>query len=105
MADHPSEEEQLRLIQKVEEINDPKLIDRVEKEPLKSGDLVHLRRYIYEPGARNPERSHMTRQKAIIMNIDEDKQLGLFKYYKVFNFVTEREEYIWGGSLEVISIG
>ncbi len=105
MADYPSEKEQLRLLQKVEEINDPKLIDRVNKEPLKTGDLVHLRRYIYEPGARNPKRSHLSRQKAIIMTIDEDKQLGLFKYYKVFNFVTEKEEYVWGGSLEVISIG
>jgi hypothetical protein len=38
------------------------------------------------------------------MTIDEDKQLGLFKYYKVFNLVTEKEEYVWGGSLEVISI-
>jgi len=77
-----------------------------EEEQLKSGDLVDLRRYIYEDGASGaPHRCEMKRQKAIVMTIDEDKQMGLFKYYKVFNFVTKKEEYVWGGSLEVISIG
>jgi len=47
----------------------------------------------------------MKLQKAIIMTINKEKQLGLFKYYKIFNFVTKKEEYVWGGSLEVISIG
>ena len=105
MADHPTEEEQLRILNHIKELNDPQLLDRVDKEPLKSGDLVNLRRFIYAPGPNNSTRSKMKWQKAIIMTIDEDKQLGLFKYYKIFNFVTKKEEYVWGGSLEVISIG
>ena len=105
MVDHPSEEEQLRILNHIKELNDPQLLDRVDKEPLKSGDLVSLRRFVYEQDANNSTRSKMKLQKAIIMTINEEKQLGLFKYYKIFNFVTKKEEYVWGGSLEVISIG
>ena len=101
MADHTNEEEQLRILNRIKKLNDPQLLDRVGKEPLKSGDLVNLRRYVHDPGKG---RSSLKHQKAIIMTIDEEKQLGLFKYYKIFNFVTKKEEYIWGGSLEVISV-
>ena len=104
MADHPTEEEQLRILNRIKELNDPQLLDRVDKEPLKSGDLVSLRRFVYEQDANNSTRSKMKLQKAIIMTINKEKQLGLFKYYKIFNFVTKKEEYVWGGSLEVISI-
>ena len=94
----------LRILNHIKELNDPQLLDRVDKEPLKSGDLVSLRRFVYEQDANNSTRSKMKLQKAIIMTINEEKQLGLFKYYKIFNFVTKQEEYVWGGSLEVISI-
>ena len=104
MADYPTEEERLKILNYIKDSNNTQLLERAGKEPLKSGDLVRLRRYVYEPGANNPNRSEMKRQRAIIMTIDEEKQMGLFKYYKVFNFVTKKEEYIWGGSLEVISI-
>ena len=76
----------------------------IKQQILKSGDLVKIKRFVYEPGANNPNRSEMRHQKAIIITIEEDKQMGLFKYYKIFNFVTEKEEYVWGDSLEVISI-
>ena len=99
-----NEEEQLRILHHIKELNDPQLLDRVDKEPLKSGDLVSLRLFVYEQDANNSTRSKMKQQKAIIMTINEEKQLGLFKYYKIFNFVTKQEEYVWGGSLEVISI-
>jgi hypothetical protein len=76
----------------------------IKQQILKSGDLVKIKRFVYEPVANNPNRSEMKHQNAIIITIEEDKQMGLFKYYKIFNFVTEKEEYVWGGTLEVISI-
>ena len=65
MVDHPSEEEQLRILNHIKELNDPQLLDRVDKEPLKSGDLVSLRRFVYEQDANKSTRSKMKLQKVI----------------------------------------
>tara|TARA_R110002020_G_scaffold109678_1_gene253768 strand:- start:712 stop:909 length:198 start_codon:yes stop_codon:yes gene_type:complete len=64
---------------------------------LKIGDLVKIRK-------PNCSFANIYFDKGIIIKLSDGPQLGLYEFYRVFNFTTKQMESVWEGAVEVISL-